>query len=120
MTKAKRLTILAVCVVASVTLLNATGVAGSWGSQLDAGGAQEEIDSIEQEGRDINVESKPNDDFGLVDGVRSAVDAFTTALVLPSVLLSLGVPAPIVAFVTAPIVLILIYGLISVVRGFRL
>ena len=98
-----------VFLTASIQLLAGAGVLGAMGVDIAPG-----VSSAEQDARtaaeSLDGSDSDNTLFGLITGVANSVSTiFKVVFAVPNLLLHIGIPGPIVAFLTAPLVFVVAY-----------
>ena len=98
-----------VFLTASIQLLAGAGVLGAMGVDVAPGVSSEESEA-RTAAESLDGSDSDNTLFGLITGVANTVATiFQVAFALPNLLLHIGIPGPIVAFLTAPVAFIVAY-----------
>jgi hypothetical protein len=106
-----------VCLNAAAALMGATAF-GQVGPAPEIGGDQA-IEDARDQGREISTDRSALDQFvsGIIAAASSVSIIFEVALAGPTLFLNLGVPAPLVAFVAAPLYIIVGLDVLQVLSG---
>jgi len=101
----------------AAALVGAVGIAGV-GATPQIGGV-EEIDTAQQQATDISTERSALDTFisGIIAAASSVQTIFAVAIAGPSLLANLGVPGPVVLFLSAPLYIIVALDILQVLSG---
>jgi hypothetical protein len=106
-----------ICINSAAILVGATPIADVGASPDIGGGA--EIEDARDQGREIATDRSALDQFvnGLIAAASSVSVIFEVAIAGPSMFLNLGVPAPIVTFVAAPLYVVVGLDVLQVLSG---
>lgn len=115
--RSTNLVILLVLLNASAVMVGAIGLTDI-GYQPDIGG-DAEIEQAETQAETISTERSALDQFvaGVIAAADTVATVFGVAIAGPTMLANLGVPAPVVAFLSAPIYIIVGLDILQVISG---
>jgi hypothetical protein len=106
-----------VCLNAAAVMVGSTGFA-EVGAAPEVGGG-DVIEDARDQGREISTDRSALDQFvsGIIAAASSVSIIFEVALAGPTLFLNLGVPAPLVTFVAAPLYVIVGLDVLQVLSG---
>lgn len=117
MRRSFKLVVFYLFLTASANLLRGAGVTTAMGVSAPAGTSQAEETATSAASSLVGTNTGDNI-FGLVTGVASSVsEIFKAAFALPDLLGAIGIPAPIIAFLFAPLVIVLAYDGAHILTG---
>lgn len=115
--RSTNLVVFLVLLNASAVLVGAVGI-GDVGTAPQIGG-DSEIQAAQDVGTDISTDRSALDTFvsGIIAAAGSVQTIFTVAIAGPTLLANLGVPGPVVLFLSAPLYIVVALDILQVLSG---
>lgn len=119
--RSTNLLIILVALNASAVLVGATGLGAALGYQPVVGG-DGVIDDAEADAGEIDAERSAIDTFvsGVITAAQTLLSMFSVVIAGPRMLINLGAPSSIVAFLSAPLYLLVSIDILEVISGRQL
>jgi len=116
----RKVTIAFICLNAALVFLSAAGAAEAWGVDMNGGGISDTVEQVNSAAEEIG--SGP---VGLVESVAGMgiaavtliVDLVEMAFAGPRLLDNMGVPDFVVAFIFAPLYVVVAIDIVAILRG---